>query len=453
MPFGGIFRRFLGDGSGNVAIMVAAAFLPILIIAGGATDIARHEAYRVQLQDGVDRAVLAAASLTQTRPVEATVADYLKTLPFIDAVTLKFTQVNAINRREVSVQASYEMATAFLPLIGINSISVNAGGTAVERRSKIELSLTLDLSGSMDGSKYTTLKSAATTFVRTLLTPESSVYTTMSIVPYAGQVNVGQTMFAALGGKRLYTNSSCFNLTSANYASGLIDFTKRTQAPNFTRWNSTADKPKLNPNLNASWCPSENTAITYLSNDVNALVARIAGLQMYDGTGSAIALNYGLMLLNPAAQPLVQTAIANGLVKAEFANRPAPYGDADTLKVLVLMTDGAITEQYTAKDPSKSDRAPDNWVLYRDPVSNVQETSTVTKTYLSRVCAEARAKGVVVFTIGFQLRDSVDSELKMKQELRDCASSPSQYFDVAGLDIASAFQTIATSIQKIKLTN
>src|SRR5690606_28687669 len=102
-----------------------------------------------------------------------------------------------------------------------------------------------------------------------------------------------------------------------------------------------------------SWCPSENTAITYLSNDVNALVARIAGLQMYDGTGSAIALNYGLMLLNPAAQPLVQTAIANGLVKAEFANRPAPYGDADTLKVLVLMTDGAITEQYTAKDPSK----------------------------------------------------------------------------------------------------
>ena len=62
MPFIRILRDFLADRGGNVAIISAFAIIPLLAIAGGATDIARHEAYRVQLQDGVDRAVLASAA-------------------------------------------------------------------------------------------------------------------------------------------------------------------------------------------------------------------------------------------------------------------------------------------------------------------------------------------------------------------------------------------------------
>ena len=96
-------------------------------------------------------------------------------------------------------------------------------------------------------------------------------------------------------------------------------------------------------------------------------------------------------------------------------------------------------------------RTHNNWKDYYDPINNLKETSTITKQYLSKVCTTAKSKGVVVYTIGFQLTDAV-ADLTMKNELRACASSASQYYDVTGLDIALALQSIATSIQKIRLT-
>jgi hypothetical protein len=425
----------------------------MLVLAGGATDIARHEAYRAQLQDSVDRAVLAAASLTQKRNVEKTVEDYLSSVPFIDEVKVTYTQKQLLNSREVAVSAVYPMKTAFLPLIGINIINVNVSATAMEKRSNVELSLMLDLSGSMEGNKYTNLKSAATTFVRTILTDETKPYTSMSIVPYAGQVNVGQAIFGIVNGPRSHSNSSCFNLNVNDYAAGWRDFNNRSQVPHFTRWNGTAERSTMPANMNPGWCPSENTSISYLSNDADVLANRIAGYQMYDGTGSAIAMNYGLMLLDPSAQPLVAQAALAGIVPAAFANRPASFSDPNTIKFIVLMTDGAITEQYTAKDPNLPVRTSGNWKDYLDPTTNVKETSTVTKAYLAKVCTAAKDNNVIVFTIGFQLRDSNSSELAMKNELRACASSNSHYYDVTGLDIASAFQSIASAIQKIRLTN
>jgi hypothetical protein len=233
---------------------------------------------------------------------------------------------------------------------------------------------------------------------------------------------------------------------NADYAAGMVNFTGRPQVPEFTRWNGTDARPTLPANMNAAWCPQDNTAMTILSNDAAYLKSRIDGYQMYDGTGSGIAMNWGLMLLDPSAQPLVARAAAAGMVSAQFANRPASYASTDTIKVLVLMTDGAITEQYTAKDTTLGPRAPNNWKDLYDPVGNIKQTSGVTAAQLSRVCTTAKANRVIVFTIGFQTNATAQAQM------RDCASSPSNFYDVQTLDIASAFRSIATAIQKIKLT-
>src|SRR5690606_7769544 len=111
-----IVYDFLRDSKGNVAVIVAFLILPMLVLAGGATDLARAESHRVQLQDGIDRAVLAAASLTQTVTVETTIRDYLKSLDFVDEVELTFDYDLSINARDVKVTASYDMPTGFLPL-------------------------------------------------------------------------------------------------------------------------------------------------------------------------------------------------------------------------------------------------------------------------------------------------------------------------------------------------
>ncbi len=435
----GIIGNFLRDCRGNVAIIVAFVVLPMLVLAGGATDIARLESRRVQLQDGVDRAVLAAASLTQTVSVEATVMDYLKTLDFLDEVELDYDYDVSLNAREVTVTASYDMPTGFLHLINIQTLPVRVSATAHEQRSNLEISLILDLSGSMrfdNPTRLSMLRPAAKEFVDTLLTPESTPTTTISIVPYAGSVNPGTTAFAQLGVPRRHNNSSCVEFAAADYTTGTIPFAARTQVPHFTV-NHTNQNDAV---LGWSWCPQEVSAITYLSNNAALLKSRIDSVKMFDGTGTAIGTNWGLLLLDPAMNSFVDRMASVGAVSSQFANRPAPFRDPETLKIIVLMTDGEISAQWR----------PNIYNFPRNPESPSGnrdfETRNTALNQLYAVCNRAKANGVIVYTIGFRASGSAPTEM------RNCASTPNHFYDVQTMDIASAFRSIATDIQRVKLT-
>ena len=443
MPFIRILRDFLADRGGNVAIISAFAIIPLLAIAGGATDIARHEAYRVQLQDGVDRAVLASASLAQKRTVEETVNDYLDTLGFVDEVTVNYTTQKTLNTKQVTVTASYPMTTGFLPLIGINTIMVTASATAVERAQNVEISLILDISGSMrEGGTPTRLarmKPAAKNFIDAILTTESKTYTSVSLVPYAGSVNPGAVIMDGLGVPRQHSYSSCVEFTAADYGVGMIPFNQRTQVPHFTLNHQGVTYT----GLEWSWCPYEATSITYLSNDPAVLKAKVDSMKMHDGTGTAVAMNWGMLLLEPGAQPLVAQGAASGIVPTQFANRPAAFNDSNTMKFIVLMTDGNVSDQYR---PTQ--------YAYPRPCNGGTTCNTRTQTAsdavtkMYAVCNRAKSNGVTVFTIGFD----VSNNAAAKTQMSSCASSPSHFYDVSGLDINTAFQSIATAIQKIRLT-
>lgn len=441
MPLGRIIQRFLADGSGNIAIIVALVFVPMVVLAGGATDLARYETFRVALQDALDRGVLAAAALSQTQPSDVTVRDYVGDLTFISDVGLQVDDViDSINAKKVTATATYPMPTAFLPLVGINTLNIRAMASAEDRRQNVEMSLMLDFSGSMVGSKFTRLKIAAKEFVDTILAEEARPTTSVSIVPYAGQVNVGHAMFDALANvpafpaRREHGYSSCFEINAADYASGMISFAPRPQVPVFTVWNAG----NYSANLNPDWCPYEIDAISYLSNDPAVLKARIDGYQMHDGTGSGIAVNYGYMLLDPSARPMVNTAINLGLTSSQFAGRPASFTDSSTVKFIVLMTDGITTEQYTAKVKGQPPRTAGNYTLTTSTAANI--------TRMQQVCTAAKNNHVVVFTIGFEVSGQAATEM------RNCATSPSHFYQVSGLDISMAFRSIASAIQQIKLT-
>lgn len=444
----GRLRALLRDERGNVTVISAFMILPMLLLAGGATDIARYEAFRAQLQDGVDRAVLAAASLSQSRSAKDTVDEYMKSVSFIDAVDVSVDIKDALNARMVTVSADYRMTTAFLPLIGIDELDIRAVASAEERRSNIEMSLMLDFSGSMVGAKYKALKVAATQFVQTMVTPETRDYTTINMVPYAGQVSIGSFYFDYWQAKRDHHNSSCVELAKPDYGTGPIDIAGRKQVPHFTNWNATNYATDLNP----SWCPTEQTSIVLMSNDADDMTKRIAGYKMHDGTGSAIAMNWGLAMLDPGMRPWIEAGVEEGLIDPAFAERPASFDDEDTLKVIVLMTDGEITEQVTAIDPNAGVRAPKNAKELVDSFTKLGQNRSRTAALFRQVCDAAQDHNILIFTIGFQLKDSNDAQRQMKQDLLNCASNPSQYFDVQGLDIASAFKSIAGTIQRIKLT-
>ncbi|KQV68261.1 hypothetical protein ASC90_11580 [Rhizobium sp. Root1220] len=429
---------------GNVAMVFALLLVPLVVAGGAGVDLARYEAVRVEMQDGLDRGVLAAASLTQKQKTADVLQSYMNNLDYAKDITIRFNEATALNSRKITAQASYTIGTAFLHLAGVKTLNITTVSSAEEAKQNIELSLMLDMSGSMVGSKIKNLKAASQQFIDQILTAETKEYTTVSVVPYAGHVNVGAAVFDQLGGKRLAQQipkkdpnykGSCFELDASGYGSDSIPtFKDRGQLPTFTNWNfETTDKEKK-----WWWCPGEEDSITYFSNDATYLKSRLSTLALYDGTGTQNAMQWGYMLLNPGSRSIVQAAIATGRMSSAFANRPAAFNASDTMKVLVLMTDGVITAQYRPKDYNRSpDLKPDNNTMSGD-----------TAAMLSKVCSTAKAKGITVFTIGFEL----GSDTAAINGMKNCATSAAHFYQASGTGIGDAFKSISTSIRKLRLT-
>ncbi|MCS6761076.1 MAG: VWA domain-containing protein [Candidatus Devosia symbiotica] len=159
---------------------------------------------------------------------------------------------------------------------------------------------------------------------------------------------------------------------------------------------------------------------------------------MHDGTGTAIAMNWGLILPDPATQPFVEQAVTDGIMPAGFVSRPAAFNDGETVKFIVLMTDGIISDQCRPKDLNRSvSLAPDN---------KKTQLRTQARNLMYKICNRAKANGVTVFTIGFYV-DAIAAT-----EMANCASSPRHFYSVTGLDIATACRSIATATRKIRLT-
>lgn len=427
---------FIRDKRGNVAIMFALTIPIPIVLCGGALDIARHELLRIKLQDSVDRGVLAAASLTQSQDFETTISDYVMALDFGADVKLAKTGDVSMNARQVSVVAEYDMKTYFLPLIGIDSLKVSAVAEAREAKRNIELSLMLDMSGSMiTNNRIGKLKNAAKGFIDQVLTVETREHTTISIVPYAGQVNIGQQVFDRLRGStsRKHNYSSCFTLTADDHKKSAPDFSTRGQVLHYTQWNFGRK------DMNWWWCPDETTSVTYHSNDAAHLKARIDSMVMHDGTGTHHAMQWGFWLLDPASKKITEAAVKSGVMLKKFEARPAPYEDGETAKYIVLMTDGAISDQFSPKDPNR-----DPFKL--PPSNNRDYTSGEAVKRFEAACQQAKSKNIVVFTIGFEINATA------QQQMTNCASSPAHFYNVSGLAIDDAFKSISTTLNKLRLT-
>jgi hypothetical protein len=102
-----------------------------------------------------------------------------------------------------------------------------------------------------------------------------------------------------------------------------------------------------------------------------------------------------------------------------------PESDKKTMKVLMLLTDGDQTEQ--AFGPNGS------------------ETLEAGESNLEQLCRNAKAAGIIVATVAFDLPDKATVA-----RLRDCASDPQKlFFDArSGSDLAAVFEEIRSQVQE-----
>jgi len=177
-------RRFVREEDGTVTIFACFMILCMLMIGGIGVDLMRHEMERARIQGIADRAVLAAADLDQTLDPETVVRDYFAKAWMSDFVS-GVTVTEGLNFRTVKVDATTTMNTQFMNMVGVDTLTIPAASTAEEKVNKVEISMVLDISGSMSrNGRMENLKDAAGVFIDTVLKSETQNLISISVVPY-----------------------------------------------------------------------------------------------------------------------------------------------------------------------------------------------------------------------------------------------------------------------------
>jgi Flp pilus assembly protein TadG len=485
-------RRFGGDESGAVAIIFALTMVVVLSLVGGAIDYGRAVHARYQIQEAVDSAVLAAARVWQTEndinlAQEKGLVHYNnnKPLTFSSQVS-KFTPDFTANT--ISMEAEGVVPTPFLSLVRHEGYTVGAFAQArldvgQNAGQSVEVSLMLDVTGSMCDpcTKIEDLKLAAKDFIDIVVWQDQSEYTSkVAVVPFANAVNVGTSALAnsvrgnLRTGSCLTSSSPCISIltdllagllpwvfgTPPNWyrfpkpSSGTNTFkvsdrcvTERTgpaayndDAPNtaskkvgpgyFTNTNYTTSNPNGSCGGLAISTDAEKNTIQPLSNDKTMLKRRIDKLATGGGTAGHLGTAWAWYMLSPNWAYLWPTA-----------NQPKPYGAEKLQKYAILMTDGDYNTMYCNGAEAKNSASGD---------INCNATNGQSYNQARTLCTNMKAKGITVYTVGFQIGGSGSTAY---QTLQQCASSPDKFFNAEdGTELRLSFRAIALEVAKLSLS-
>ncbi|MDJ1007961.1 MAG: pilus assembly protein TadG-related protein [Paracoccaceae bacterium] len=360
-------RIFARDEEGSFVIFSLFIFTLMVLIGGIAIDVMRFENLRTTMQNTVDRAVLAAADRDQTVPAQAVVDDYLVKAgmpPGTYTVDVQETRAgDVVTSRRVTVSAETELRTYFMHMMGTPTLATPANSTAEEGINRLEISLVLDVSGSMGANnKLENLKDAAQDFVIDVLTDVDPGQVSINVVPYSAQVNAGTMLLDQFAHTNDHDNSHCVHFSGSDFNTTVMDPTDTLQqAGHFDPWTSyrrgTVEKMQ-NDGRSPSWvCRTESDfQITPWANSITAINNQIEGFTAGGNTSIDVAMKWGTALLDPSTRPVFNNLLASGDLSADFdPGRPYDHDpDDDVLKFVVVMTDGINTTQYYLRDSYRS---------------------------------------------------------------------------------------------------
>ena len=373
----------LAREDGNITTLALIMFVLMISVGGLAVDLMRYEEIRTSLQQSLDRCTLAGASLTQEMDPETVCRDYVAKAGHTEDLT-DVTVTEGLNFREVAADGMAFEKPFFAHMVGIDNFDIPAGSIAEQRISDIEIAMVLDISGSMVNtpSRIANLKTAGKVFVQSVLESDAEQRTSILIVPYNGQVNLGPTLRSKFN-TTLHSGRAgvdCVDLPASVYASSTMSrvspmsvtahadtYSTTSQASGFVALNDSTATPAFANR----WCPtkSDGTAMVqnYVqmpNNNIGTLQSQIDGLTAIGATSINAGMKWGLALLDPAARS-IYSELTPSVIPAVFAGRPFDYTldsepNPTSMKVIVLMTDGEHFAEERVNDAFKSGNA-DIW--------------------------------------------------------------------------------------------
>ncbi|WP_299982426.1 pilus assembly protein TadG-related protein [uncultured Ruegeria sp.] len=377
-------RNFTSSTDGSMTILALFLIMIVFTVAGFAVDVMRYDRERVRLQYALDRAVLAAADLDQELCPRVVVNDYISKEGFntdiisnivVEPETCRTNDDGSVEqvadlegKRKVTASADLSIETHFMKWSGVDHIDTTATSVAEESIGNVEISLVLDVSGSMRGTKLTNLKKAANDFIDEMVLKSEDGRLSISIVPYSEQVSVPDYLMNAMNtiGANEVANcidfqASDFTTTNFNYydivddGGNIVRYGDYVPQTLHFRDNGSSDKRFNDTLVSSNTCRLETATdqreMTVIQNDPDILKGQIDNLVASGWTSIDVGLKWGLTLLDDSIQPLIAQIADSSEIPDSFAIRPAPNSTTDTLKVLVLMTDGENTYQHKVNSP------------------------------------------------------------------------------------------------------
>lgn len=190
---------YLRHKEGGVAIIFAVTLFPMIAIAGISIEIGRNIYVNTRLSNAVDAAAVAAARFSTLDSQEVVntffYANFEQGLLNVNVTPV----VTSTNDTTFTVTAEGEMPTIIGQFLGINSLHVEAQATVQRSFGGMEVALVLDVGGNMQGDQLATIISSMQSFINTVHRAGADpALTTISIVPYAMTVNIGENRLAWL---------------------------------------------------------------------------------------------------------------------------------------------------------------------------------------------------------------------------------------------------------------
>jgi Flp pilus assembly protein TadG len=445
--------NFAADKRGQYSIIFALCSGVLMISVGLSVDYARIISAKSQLTSALDAAVTSTArDITRgkvnkkeaTRRVQAFLEANLDGKRLTkDNVHLTDVSINPVTS-ELSASARVDVDMMF-PVMNTPKVqAVNVGIAALYSERKVEVSMVLDVTGSMrdpvgGSTKIKELKIASKSAVKAFL-ENGSNNTRVAITPYSYGVNVGNGLLKStvVGENGLPAPDSCaaerrgpLMFSDASPVAGKVT------RPNTFSYFDVKDKVYYDIkhwNGQQGWkCPT-NT-IRPLTRDAAALNSAIDNLKADGATAGQIGIQWGWYMLSPNWKSVLPAA-----------SEPVDYNTADTEKYLILMTDGMFNTEASGLSAAALPVYPG--------------ISLASGRLAMSYCAAIKDKKVKLYTIGFDLKHAGDAaqQAETVKMLSECASKPTgseQTFYSAenGDDLKKAFDDIARRIQSLRLTN
>lgn len=446
-----MFNSFFKDVKGSMAPIFAVVIVTLLVGVGAAVDFTNLNAKKTSYQSMADAAVLAAAKSGKTKQADllAVAKEFVTANNALgESLDTKLT-LTPQNRVRVNVTGDYKMV--FMGMFGKKTSPVAVVSEApLAYSEKVNIAMVLDITGSMSGSKISSLKTAASGLI-TYLESVDSKSVKVSVVPFARYVKLDKsyrnkpwldvpadTVSAPykhcywardnIPGTCRVVHSTCSN-DGVSYP---CSWTKCDKGPKYqvckmktdkVTWNGCVgsrdfpwnEKAKYSghkiPGLMNTWCKSK---LQPLTGNLKAVKTSISKLSAWDKTYLPAGLVWGWRTLDKNA-PLKQAASSS----------------KGTKDVMIVMTDGKNTVSPSG-----------NGFHTGSNVGNANKTA-------KNLCTKIKSSKIEVFTIAYDMSDATAKNL-----LKTCATDASMFYDASSAaDLDQAFQDIGRRLMKLRLTH